>query len=363
MTAARLVARSVGGIETIVAGEILRSGLGSVTHIGRREVRFAPPPAPADMTGLRTPDDVFVVAARIPDIGRGKDALGALRALASGPGCAAALRARAAYGGPERAHGVEVSASFTGKRNFSRYDVEDEVGAALSAALGLPYHSRRQGEPPPPGYSGWRVTLDGETAALMARIAERPLHRRAYKREGVPGTLHPPVAAAMVHLAAPTDGELVVDPFCGAGTLAAEAARPGVRVRGYDLDPRALAAARANTAGMPSVRLERADAARLPLADGSADVVLANPPWGEQVAARGRVAARPGAWWAELRRVLRGRAVVLLPDPAELRTAIGHGLVPVHLRHVSLSGIHPHIAVLGPGRPALRPRHRAGRGA
>ncbi|WP_285780705.1 methyltransferase domain-containing protein [Microtetraspora sp. NBRC 13810] len=324
--------------------EVLREQLGTISHIGHREVRFSGSESAA--AGLRTADDVFQVTGRIPDIGHTRDSLPELARLAAG----ARLR--------EGAAGVEVSASFLGRRNFNRYDAEDVVGRALSDRLGLPYHSRRAGTAPPPGYAGWRLTMDGQEATLMARVAGRPLHRRDYKRHAIPGTLHPPVAAAMALLAEPGPGQQVLDPCCGAGTVLIEAGRlqPQARLRGYDLDPGALAAARANAAasGTP-VAFGRGDAARLPLPDRSVDRVLTNPPWGGQVPPGGRLSGTPGRLWAEIRRVLRpdGRAVVLIPDTAALASAIGHGLLPAHVQHVSLSGAHPHIVLLTPAPDRL----------
>jgi len=265
------------------------------------------------------------------------------------------LRLRERHGGPGTVTGVEVSASFLGRRRFNQYDAEDAVGQALARRLGIGYHARRAGIAPPPTHSGWRLTLDGTRATLMLRIADRPLRRRAYKRRSIPGTLHPPLAAAMAWMADIHPGHTVIDPCCGAGTLLVEAGRqqPGARFRGFDLDPEALRAAQANAAGMP-VEISRADAGRLPLPDGSIDRVLSNPPWGGQVTAGGRLAASWSHWWAELRRVLvpGGTAVVLFPSAGNLATGIQHQFVPVHLQRVRVSGAQPFIVQLAaPGGP------------
>ncbi|MEV7802993.1 methyltransferase domain-containing protein [Microbispora sp. NPDC088329] len=344
MTAVSLVARCVHGLEPTVAAEILRLRLGTITHIGHREVHFraSRSPAPRGLAlGLRTADDVFLLAAQGPDAGTSRKGAAALAGLADAADLAALERLRHDHGGPGALTGVEVSASFLGRRTFTRYDVEDAVGHALAARLGVGYHSRRGGGAPPPGHSGWRVTLDGERATLLLRIGERPLHRRAYKRRSVPGTLHPPLAAAMVAMAGVEPGDTVVDPCCGAGTPLIEAARqrPTARLLGFDLAWEAVTAARENAAGLP-VAVARADAGRLPVPDGVADRVLANPPWGGQVAPGGLLAASAGRWWAEVRRVLvpGGTAVVLLPGVAELPLGIRHGLTPVHLQRVRVAG-------------------------
>src|SRR5690606_9670379 len=239
MTRARLAARCIRGLEPVLASEILRDELGVITRQGHREVRFDAL-RPGGRFEPRTADDVFLLAAEMPDPGPAKAGVAGLAELAAGLAGAALLRTRRAYrssGGSARAPagsgwsegagvpGVEVSASFLGRRNFNRYDVEDAVGRALARVLGVAYHSRRSGAAPPPGCLGWRVVLDGERAALMVRLGDRPAHRRAYKRATVPGTLHPPLAAAMALLAELRPEHRVVDPCCGAGTLLIEAAR------------------------------------------------------------------------------------------------------------------------------------------
>ncbi|WP_233617596.1 TRM11 family SAM-dependent methyltransferase [Actinomadura sp. WAC 06369] len=321
--------------------EILRTGSACVESVGHREVGFR-----GAVGRLRTADDVFLAAARGDDVGRRKDGLGALARLARGVDLDGLVRERAALGGPRGFAGVEVSASFLGRRNFNRFDVEDAVGRVLAERAGVPYHARRDGTAPPDGYAGWRVTLDGTRASVLLRVGERPAHRRAYKVESVPGTLHPPVAAAMAQLADVRPGHRVVDPCCGAGTLLIEAAGQGASLEGFDLDAGALRAA-ARNAGAAPVRVRRGDAGALPVDDRSVDRVLCNPPWGVQVGARGRLADRPARLWREIARVLApdGRAVVLVPDEGLVR-AVASGLVPVFAQRLSLFGGPVTVAAL-----------------
>jgi 23S rRNA G2445 N2-methylase RlmL len=341
VTAARLVARCVRGLEPALSTEILRTNasIDSVTH---REVTYQP--RVSNGIQLRTADDVFLLAQRRGDIGARKGDLAALVEMAHAVDLAALVRERGARGGPPRLGGVEISASFLGRRNYNRYDIEDALGPVLAERAGVAYHSRRHGAAPPPGFSGWRLTLDGTHATLLLRVGPRPAHRRAYKSESVPGTLHPPVAAAMAQLADLRPGQQVLDPCCGAGTLLIEAhhAAPGTALLGFDLDPAAGRAAKRNAGSVP-VRIERGDAGALPVPDRSIDRVLCNPPWGDQVRALGRLAARPERWWRELARVLAddGRAMVLLPDAHGLTHALTHGLAPTDVRQLSLFGSRP----------------------
>ncbi|MCK2241608.1 MULTISPECIES: methyltransferase domain-containing protein [unclassified Crossiella] len=247
MTAARLVARTVRGLEQMVADEVRL--LGAVEWVGYREVGFRCAEPTSAVLGLRCADDVLVHGASVRGVGAARADLGRLTAAVLAMPVAESLAVRKRCGGADTVAGVEVSASFVGRRNFSRYDIEDAVGGPLAARLGVPYWSRRGGVAPPGGGLGWRVTLEGERALVGLRIGERPLHRREYRRVTRAGSVHPPVAAAMARLGGV--GGRMLDPCCGAGTLAVEAALAGAElVLGFDRDAEAVAAARANWGGV-----------------------------------------------------------------------------------------------------------------
>lgn len=334
---ARLLARCVRGIEELLAAEI--GGIGAVEAVGHREVRFRGR-AGADVLGLRLADDVFVLAAEIDGVGARRADLARLSRAVADLDAERVLRVRAERGGGTGWAGVDVSASFLGRRAYNRYDVEDAVGAAVARRLGAAYHSRRGDTRPPAGSLSWRVTLVDDRATVAVRVARRPLHRRPYKTVTVPGTLHPPFAAAMVTLAAPRPGQTLLDPCCGAGTIPIEAARgvSDLRVLGVDADRDAVRASVVNGRGL-RVGWARADAGALPVRDGSADHVVHNPPWGRQVRARGLLTR---GLWREVRRVLRpgGGVVALLHEP-ELSRAVATGLTVQRCLPVSLFGAHP----------------------
>ncbi|MCI2417574.1 methyltransferase domain-containing protein [Saccharopolyspora sp. K220] len=324
--------------------EILLSESASITSIAHREVIFQTWEG-ARGARPRTADDVFLLAGRRDDIGPHKRDLASLTELVHTLDLDSLQHERRIRGGPHDFAGIEISASYLGRRTYNRYDIEDTIGPALANRLRVPYHSRRGGTAPPPGYCGWRLTLDGTNATLLLRLGEFPAHRREYKTATIPGTLHPPVAAAMALLADLHPGQTVLDPCCGAGTLLIEAhhAVPGMTLIGFDLASRPRRAAKINSIGTAPLRIERADAAALPVADRSIDRVLCNPPWGSQVRAGGFLASDPEQWWCELARVLAddGRAVVLVPDARSLSYALDNGLIPTHVQQLSLFGRHP----------------------
>jgi len=83
----------------------------------------------------------------------------------------------------------------------------------------------------------------------------------------------------LIKLAAPRDGERVLDVGCGTGTLAIDVARrcPGATVAGVDADEAMLARARAKAeqAGV-ELDLHTALAQQLPFPDGSFDVAVSS---------------------------------------------------------------------------------------
>jgi 23S rRNA G2445 N2-methylase RlmL len=231
-----------------------------------------------------------------------------------------------------------VSASFLGRRKFSRFDVEDLVGAQITGGI---YHSRRTGAVPPAERVDWRVVLDGQTLWVAVRPFAVPLHRRVWRRQTVVGSLHPPVAAAMAGLAGITAGHRVLDPFCGAGTLLLEAhaIESGASYLGIDRQPAALAAARANTAGRAPITWRAGDAAGL---SGPVDRILTNPPWDVRVRL-GDFAPYLREW----RRVLRpgGRVVTILNQEQAARMSADAAWRVLETYDVAVAGQHPRIVV------------------
>lgn len=162
-----------------------------------------------------------------------------------------------------------------------------------------------------------------------------------WKPYGVFAMLHW-IAAARAALIphAATAGALLVDLGCGAGLLAPHAARLGYRHVGIDLGATALGLARAH-----GVLPVRADVARLPLADGVADVVSAGEILEHVPDLRAAV--------AEACRVLRPGGTLVIDTIANTRRA---RLVAVRLAERVPGGAPPgiHDPALFVDRAALR---------
>jgi tRNA (guanine10-N2)-dimethyltransferase len=129
-----------------------------------------------------------------------------------------------------------------------------------------------------------------------------------------PGSMDPLLARALVNIAGARPGHRVLDPMCGTGGTLVEAGLVGARVVGADAQAKMVDGTRENLAdalGEAAFDLCRADARRLPLADGAVDAAVVDVPYGRQskIAAES-LSALVGDALGELHRVA-GRAVVV----------------------------------------------------
>ncbi|PZS27193.1 MAG: RNA methylase [Pseudonocardiales bacterium] len=203
----------------------------------------------------------------------------------------------------------------------------------------------------------WQVNLTRRGDLLLAQVGALYRSSRFPTMARLPASTNPVVAALLVQLLKVGAGQVVYDPFCGSGTLLVEAfAYDGTAVLiGSDSSPTALAAAAANRPMWGGGPL-RADAARLPVATGSVDRVVANLPFGKRVGSHAANIVLYPAFLAELNRVLRadGRAVLLTEDKELFRRSVRRAPGVRVLREVRLAsgGLHPSAFVLERTRTA-----------
>jgi putative N6-adenine-specific DNA methylase len=183
-----------------------------------------------------------------------------------------------------------------------------------------------------------RVYIEKDQASLLLDLSGDPLFKRGYRTGGGIAPLRETTAAAIILLSGWKRKFPLYDPFCGSGTIAAEAAlyawdmAPGlgrrfavekllignkaaekqvreellsridftrmVRISGSDVDrravsgaeanmERALAAVRGRIEGKPALPVFKAlpmEEARIPVgADGDAGFIITNPPYGKRL--------------------------------------------------------------------------------
>jgi ubiquinone/menaquinone biosynthesis C-methylase UbiE len=188
--------------------------------------------------------------------------------------------------------------------------------------------------------------LDGplQNLAGSGLYAGSPAYTERFGRlERLPWATNLIVAEVLTRLAKLRPGQHVLDPFCGTGTILLSVHRrePAARVAGFDHDPHALELAARNGCQV----LTRANAAELPVADGSVDRVITNLPFGKQVGSHRINRSLYPAFVSELDRILTtdGRAVLLTEDKRLLRAAIEkqQGLKVVRERLLKYNGATP----------------------
>jgi SAM-dependent methyltransferase len=195
----------------------------------------------------------------------------------------------------------------------------------------------------------WDVNLEPGGVEIGALF----LTQRFGELRRTPASTNPVVAAVMIRLAKIEPGQLVLDPFCGAGTLlvyAAEMARPG-RLVGLDVQTRWLRMAADNLARRGHHgTLARADAAHLPMGTGTVHRVVANLPFGKRVGSHRVNADLYPAALAEIARVLPGggRAVLLTDDKRLFRETVQRTRLVRVIKEIVLArgGLHPSAYVV-----------------
>jgi tRNA (guanine10-N2)-dimethyltransferase len=116
----------------------------------------------------------------------------------------------------------------------------------------------------------------------LANISPKTfVERRPRKRPFFhPSAMPPKLARCMVNLAKPKARDIVLDPFCGTGSMLIEAALMNCRVLGLDIQKRMLRGTRRNMEHFKTKPegLILADAKRLPV--NKVDCVVTDPPYG-----------------------------------------------------------------------------------
>lgn len=333
-----LMAVTTRGLENVSADEMGRIAGLNLSQVAYRRVHAAFSGEPADLLDLRTVDDIFLHLAAWEDLIPQRAGLAQLTELAGTLAFTEALGAVARV----RPLGAEpvfsVTANFVGKRKYNADEIKEAVAAGVGDRTSWRYAAENESD------LNLRVFIEHDRADVGLRLAAASLGRRAYRQANLPGSLKPPVAAAMLRMAGVLPGDSLLDPFCGAGTILIEAALAGADARGGDNDPLALTAARENAARAGvSLTLEEWDSRHLPLEGRSVARVVTNLPWGRQVEVDEGTAALYRQACAEIDRVLTSNGeIVILTDQPDLLAFPRH---PVVTRtEISLFGQTPVIS-------------------
>jgi tRNA (guanine6-N2)-methyltransferase len=236
------------GLEEVTAQEIAARLPGArVLEERRGWVVFRYPGDVDDLLGLRTTEDVFALLYRTADLpGNRRAGIPLLTRMAQhsrhwDQAMAAFYHTR--HKTVKRVT-FRVVAQMTGKLGYRRQEVRDAVLVGVSTRW-----SRWKPVADDAHVEVW-ATVVGKWALLAVRLSDHRMRHRTYKREHLPASLRPTLAAAMVFLSHPRPGDRFCDPMCGAGTILAERALAGAyrQLLGGDIDPLAVQASMANLA-------------------------------------------------------------------------------------------------------------------
>jgi tRNA (guanine6-N2)-methyltransferase len=314
------IAHTQPGFEAIAADEIA-TRISGAREITRRVVPdragmtifFAPTP---DKLGvLRTAEDLFGLAGYRAGVGPENKELDKIRgASREAPLVEAALVARVKVTPGTRAGRrlkFRVIARMAGEHEFRRVDFQRAVERGILERSDHTWRLEEEGA----DVELWATMIDSEFF-LTVRLSDDAMRHREYKAAHRPASLRASSAAALAWLSEPRDDDVVLDPFCGAGTILIERAHLGryAMLLGSDRDAAALAAARVNVgARYKPIQLENWDAGALPLGDASVNKIVTNLPWGLRYGSHGENRKLYPIWMREFARVLKpGGMMVML---------------------------------------------------
>lgn len=342
----RIVAQTHPGLQGILAEEAASLRMQPTGHLRlgqRNDLVLIDAPDPEQALGLRVAEDVHAVVLEKGALGETRHDLGRLEPWLRRAPMDRALELHATLTGGRgtaRVTRFRVVTRIQGRTDYTRAAAGAAAAAALASRLGRNWRQRDDGAK----VEFW-LTLTATCTLVTLRLTDsRARHRgRVVER---PGALRPAIAAAMVRLSHPRPDDVVLDPFCGTGTILVERALAGPHqlLIGSDIDAEALAAARLNLGPRHKpLELHHWDAMSLPLASASVDRIITNVPFGQRYGSRDSLRSLYPRFLSEAARVIRphGLLVVLAPD----RSSIGAK---------ALDGWHPErsIPVLVLGRRA-----------
>ncbi len=196
-----------------------------------------------------------------------------------------------------------------------------------------------------------------ETAIIGLLLTDNiSLHKRGYRVYKHPASLKPTIAHTMIRLAGVRDGDKVLDPMCGGGTIIIEAARRfNIKGYGMDLSPKHLRGAMLNAiaAGVfNKITFILGDATKIDhYVSEEVDHIITNPPYGIRLTRRKIIPTLYKGLISSSSRVVRarGRLVIVTAVPRVVYDILAGnpGMYKlVHRLNVMHGGLRAEIIVL-----------------
>ncbi|MER3415260.1 MAG: RNA methyltransferase [Gemmataceae bacterium] len=345
---------TVPGLEAIAAEEVTRRLGGQVKRTSRGLVVFRADTPDRRWFTLRTAEDLFLLVWGTDGLtGRREDLAHIRNWTAHHADWPRLLQIHHALRAPPRGRpSYRIVVQMHGRHDYRRIDAQTALAEGLTRVVPASWRYADSNA----SVEIW-LTILGQKAVCGIRLTDRSMKHRPYKKEHIPASLRPAVAAALVQLIQPDHQGLFVDPMCGAGTILCEflLEYPRGKALGGDKDLAALHAAAANLSWFGTGWLVRWDARRLPLPDSCVSWIGCNLPFGKQVGIEEQLVTFYRQVVAEWDRVLLyGARVALLAADLEASTrAAQEAQWHKHRQHkVVVLGQPAWITVWSKGRPA-----------
>ncbi|MHA1329805.1 MAG: DNA methyltransferase [Candidatus Hodarchaeales archaeon] len=123
--------------------------------------------------------------------------------------------------------------------------------------------------------------------SFRKEVRKRSAHKRPFFH---PSSMNPILQRTMINLAGLTEGEWLLDPFCGTGGSLIEAARLGMKAVGIEIDRKILWGAYQNISedlNTKHIHLIFGDALNLCIAKNSIAAIVTDPPYGTAASTKG----------------------------------------------------------------------------
>jgi len=314
------------GLEPITADEISRDLGGEVKKILRGVVVFRTDAIDKKLLRLRTSEDLFMLAWGSDSLTYRATDLKLITQWTAKLKWDKLFKLHQQVREMPRKPTFHLVCQMQGEHGYRRVDALDAMGEGLRGRI-----------PPqwlPADENAWLeiwLVVNGKTAMCGVRLSDRTMRHRPWKIEHIAASLRPSVAAAMVRLAGLAPGMVLLDDFCGAGTILGEQIElqnarkiTETQLIGGDIDPQALYCAGENLRKLGTASLMRADAQYLPLTAESVDRIVSNPPFGKQLSTPEEVPPLYRQAAREWDRVLKpgGKAVLLAAEQEALQNAL-----------------------------------------
>jgi tRNA (guanine6-N2)-methyltransferase len=178
------------------------------------------------------------------------------------------------------------------------------------------------------------------------------LFRRNWRKEFVPAGINPALAYIMCEIAEIREDDVILDPFCGGGTIPITASlyfNPK-KVIASDISGKAIEITQKNAsnAGIQNISIFRSDVGRLNLSENSISKIITNLPFGirEKSHLENLEIYNDFAKLLSVILVENGKAIILTQELSLLQeTLLNVGIKKIEDYPINQGGLKPHIFV------------------